>query len=710
MTDLARLAIPTASPAAPTGLGDGEVTVTERFVAERGIPRVLVSGEIHFSRVPRASWPAVLAAARAGGVTHVATYVLWNHHEPERGAPSFEGDLDLRAFLDLARAEGLGIVLRIGPYAHAETRHGGLPDWLVESGLPVRTDDPRYLAQAERWYRAIAAEVAGVPLFAIQVDNELYDRPEHLASLRRIAEESGLTAPLWTATAWGAAAVPEGILGVYGGYPDSFWIEAGELRDLRSESNFTPSPVRDDDGIGADHRGEVDAAGAAVGTSGAQPFVTCELGGGMISAYHRRPDVGARDIEALALAKLASGSVWQGYYMYADGRNPRRGLQESHALGEPNDFMELSYDFGAPLTVDGMPRESWFRLRRQHLMLERWGSAVAAMPAVFPATLGDADALRWSVRSDGAGGFVFVANRQPGVVLSARAGAGIHLDLPAGPIEFPVVDVPAETAFAWPFGLPLGAVTIAWATAQAVTEVQWRGMPLLVLAATPGVEARFAVDGDASAEPLAQAGPGRWWQVRRDGAAVAHLLVLEEEESLTAAIEAGRLVLAAGVVAHGEAVLWTAGSVRVLDDEGWRVAGTVDAAPSRPIAVRASRPAGGAPAWRTAGNGRASIPREWSAAAEAVLEVADLAADETVVIEWEGDLARAWDGDRLVSDAVYCGRPWRIGPAERAGAAALRVEILPLAADAPVLVCAGAPTATALHAAAAHRPVRVALT
>ena len=79
----------------------------------------------------------------------------------------------------------------------------------------------------------------------------------------------------------------------------------------------------------------------------------------MTSAYHRRLDVPAADVAALAMAKLASGSVWQGYYMYADGRNPRRGLQESHAAAGPNDFPEIAYDFGAPVQVDGATRPSW---------------------------------------------------------------------------------------------------------------------------------------------------------------------------------------------------------------------------------------------------------------------------------------------------------------------------------------------------------------
>lgn len=703
MTETFRLTVPAAEPPRPTTLGGGPVTVTERWIAEDGVPRILVSGEIHFSRVPRAQWDDVLSAARAGGVTHVATYVLWNHHEPVRGEVSFDGDLDLRAFLELATAHGLGIVLRIGPYAHAETRHGGLPDWLVESGLPLRTDDPGYLAEAERWYRRIAAEVGGVEFFGIQVDNELYDRPEHLLTLRGIARDVGLDAPIWTATAWGAAQVPDELLGVYGGYPDSFWVEASDLRDLRSESNFVPSPVRDDDGIGADHRGDV-ASGGAIRDASAQPFVTCELGGGMISAYHRRPDVSARDVEALALAKLASGSVWQGYYMYADGRNPRRGLQESHALDEPNDFGELSYDFGAPLAVDARPRESWYRLRRQHLLLSTWGEQIAAAPAVFP----EPGPVRWSVRSDGVSGFVCVVNHQPGLALPPQRDVVFALDLADGSaVEFPAVDVATGAAFVWPFGLRVGPATLRWATVQPVTEVVWRGMPLLVVAETTGVAPRFAWQDGVHAEPLEVDGPGAWLRVLdADEAVVAHVVVLDELDSLRVAVDEGRLVLAEGPVVDGEAVLWGGGDVRALDDVGWRTL-TRAAVLTGPVRVDATRAAGEPPAWRTAPNGRASIPTDWSGAAEATVTIDD--PEATVILAWEGDVARAWDGDRLVSDAIYVGREWRISDSELAGARRLRIEILPLADDAPVLVVAGRAASTRVVAARWERPRRVVL-
>lgn len=706
-----------APPAAPvTDLASGDVQVTSRFVQVGGVPMFPLTGEVHFSRLPRAQWDATLRRMRAGGITHVATYVLWNHHEPVRGEASFSGDLDLRAFLQAATDHGLGIVLRIGPYAHAESRHGGLPDWLVDTGVEVRTDDPAYLTEVERWYATLAEQVRGIELFAIQVDNELYDQPAHLNTLRRLAEEAGFTAPLWVATGWGGAELPDDVLPVFGGYSDSFWIEASDTRDLRSETNFFPSARRDDDGIGADHR---------TGTPGAArqydlPFATCEIGAGMTAAYHRRPLVTAADVDALTLAKLASGSVWQGYYMFSDGRNPRAGLQESHAAGEPNDFPDISYDFGAPLTVDGTPRESWFRLRRQHHLLHRWGSQLATMPASFPDDAPDApdtEGLRWSVRSDGEAGFLFVINHQPGVTLPAHDGVAFTVATDAGEVVFPAVDIPSDAAFVWPFGLRVGDATVRWATAQPLTEVVWRGAPLVVLGETASIPARFDADADVRAAELA--GPGSLYELLRDGAVAARVLVLSEEDALRLGVRggaggaaagdragagAGELVLADGVVASDRVEVFDGGDGEVsrLTDDGWVVASA--AAPLRAEAeVSLVRQAGSPPERHAADNGRASIPTDWSGAAQYAIDLPDdeeAAAQATLVIAWEGDVARAWVGDRLLSDAVYRGEPWRIGPHERRGAQRIAIEILPPHPAADVYIGAGrVPTRAAVDAA-----------
>lgn len=672
--------------------GDARIAVTSRFLEVDGVPVIPVGGEIHFTRVPREQWAASLRRMAEGGVTVVTTYAIWNHHEQPDGTLSFEGAYDLRAFVQLARQEGLEVLVRLGPYAHGEVRRGGLPDRLFappaeEGGMRVRSDDPRYLAEVEPWFAALAAELDGIPLFGLQIENELYDDPQHLLTLKGMAQRLGLTAPLWTGTAWGGANLPpDELLPLFAGYSDAFWIGADVEHDPASAGNFSYSDDRDEVGVGADTR-DVALTPSELDLS-RYPYATCELGGGMVGAYHRRPFAAPRDVAALALTKLGSGSVWQGYYMYSDGRNPRRQLQESHATGARNDFPELGYDFGAPLAVDGFRRESWYRLRLQHGLLRDFGARLATMPATFPPASADAGALRWAVRSDGRSGFVFVTNHEPGVELPAHDGVVLEVDGAEGAVAFPAVDIPSGAAFAWPFRLGVGATELVTATAQPFGLATWRAAPLLLLAAQDGIPA--ALDWvDAAHELPAPAGspPGSaWGEVRRGDDVLARWVVLPEPDALLTTVVRGAVVRAGAR----------------LTDDGWRAA-PPDERPAGVVAVTPVRAAGAAPAVRIGPLGRASAPDDWSSAAHLDLALPE-ADGSSLVLDWAGDVARLFDGERLVADAFSTGREWRVPEADIAGARRLRAEILPLAADAPVRIGLGRTEGATITAARWETP------
>lgn len=653
-------------------MGDDRVTVTSRWIEIDGAPTIPISGEIHYSRIPANLWDQTLRRAREGGITHVATYAIWNHHERVKGRARFDGDLDLRRFLLAVRRHGMEVVLRVGPYAHAEARNGGFPDWLLEMPLQPRSDDPAYLAQARRWFELIADQARGIPLFALQIENELYDGASHLATLKTIARTVGLDAPIWTATGWGGANIPaDELLPTFAGYSDAFWIAADHGFDVSSASNFYFSDDRDEVGVGADTR-DVALTPSNLDLS-RYPYATCELGGGMPAAYHRRPAVAAQDVAALALTKLGSGSVWQGYYMYSDGRNPGRSLQESHESGGNNDFPELSYDFGAPLTVDAHTRPAWSSLRMQHQFIHAFGARLARMPAFFPEdapAVPDLERLRYAVRSDGESGFLFVVNHQPGVRLPCQRDVTWTVRMPQATVTLPAVDVPSGALFVWPLRLSIGAAVLEWATAQPITLTSWRGAPLLVLAAVAGIEPRMSWrDAEIFALPDTRA-PGTFWEVRRGDTVLARVLVLNESEAMTVDTSDGLVVDAEHrmrLAVSGWEPIDHASVCREYDTT-W-------------VQVRAA----GVPPTPIAGGplGRASIPRDWSSAALYELFV-DRGPGHDLIIEWEGDVARAWTGDHLVSDSLYVGRPWRIPAADVPATGTVMIEILPAHPSAPV--------------------------
>lgn len=72
-------------------------TIKDQFYLN-GEPFRIISGAIHYFRVPRAYWRDRLEKLRAMGCNTVETYVPWNLHEPKPGEYRFEGDLDIAAF------------------------------------------------------------------------------------------------------------------------------------------------------------------------------------------------------------------------------------------------------------------------------------------------------------------------------------------------------------------------------------------------------------------------------------------------------------------------------------------------------------------------------------------------------------------------------------------------------------------------------------
>jgi beta-galactosidase len=144
-----------------------------------GQPFQILSGEMHYPRVPHQYWHARMKMLRALGLNTITTYVFWNLHEPRPGVWDFQGDLDLAAYLQAAKDEGLFVILRPGPYVCSEWDLGGLPAWLL-SGEPMklRSRDPKFLAAAGRYMKKVGEIAApfqvthGGNVILVQVENE----------------------------------------------------------------------------------------------------------------------------------------------------------------------------------------------------------------------------------------------------------------------------------------------------------------------------------------------------------------------------------------------------------------------------------------------------------------------------------------------------------------------------------------------------------
>ncbi len=144
-----------------------------------GKPFRIVSGEMHYPRIPREYWRARLKMARAMGLNAITTYVFWNEHELTPGVYDFTGNNDVAEFIREAQQEGLWVILRPGPYVCAEWEFGGYPAWLLKDPTTiVRSSDPKFMVPATRWIKRLGQELAplqagnGGPILLVQVENE----------------------------------------------------------------------------------------------------------------------------------------------------------------------------------------------------------------------------------------------------------------------------------------------------------------------------------------------------------------------------------------------------------------------------------------------------------------------------------------------------------------------------------------------------------
>ncbi|GHU99228.1 beta-galactosidase [Bacteroidia bacterium] len=143
------------------------------------LPTRIISGEMHYSRVPHQYWRHRMQMLKAMGLNTVATYVFWNIHEPEPGVWDFEGDKNIAGYIRIAGEEGLHVILRPGPYVCGEWEFGGYPWWLQNvAGMELRADNEPFLSHTKRYIERLYAEIGelqvtrGGPIVMVQVENE----------------------------------------------------------------------------------------------------------------------------------------------------------------------------------------------------------------------------------------------------------------------------------------------------------------------------------------------------------------------------------------------------------------------------------------------------------------------------------------------------------------------------------------------------------
>ena len=306
-----------------------------------GKPFQIISGEMHYPRIPRAYWRARLKMAKAMGLNSITAYVFWNAHELEPGKYDFTGQNDVAEFVREAQQEGLYVLLRPGPYVCAEWEFGGYPAWLLKDhSTVVRSSDPKFMEPAKRWLKRLGEELAplqlanGGPILMVQVENEygsFGDDHAYMEQIKQALIDSGFNkSVLYTAD--GVEQLPK-----------------GSLPELPAVINFGGGEARDS--FAALHKLRPDG-----------PFMTGEYWAGWFDhwgAKHESTDAAKQNAE---LGWMLEQGYSVSIYMFHGGTSFgwMNGANWSKGEFQPD---VNSYDYDAVLNESGRPTAKYYAFR-----------------------------------------------------------------------------------------------------------------------------------------------------------------------------------------------------------------------------------------------------------------------------------------------------------------------------------------------------------
>jgi len=328
-----------------------------------GKPYQILSGEMHYPRVPRAYWHDRFKKARAMGLNTITTYVFWNLHEPRPGVFDFAGQNDVAEYIREAQQEGLNVILRPGPYVCAEWELGGYPSWLLKDrNLTLRSTDPKYLAAMNEWFARLAKEVSplllrnGGPIIAIQVENEygsFGDDHAYMEAVKKSLLESGLAAAdtlLYTAD--GPEQVPN-----------------GSLPELPAVINFGTGDAKQ----GFETLKKLRPDG---------PFMNGEYWAGWFDHWGEHHHTTAVAANASEYEWMLQQAYSVSMYMFHGGTSFgfMNGANSNGTNYEPD---TTSYDYDAPLNESGLPTAKFTAFR--DVITRVTGKTPPALPQPIPA-------------------------------------------------------------------------------------------------------------------------------------------------------------------------------------------------------------------------------------------------------------------------------------------------------------------------------------
>lgn len=221
-----------------------------------GQPFQILSGEMHYPRIPREYWRHRIQMAKSLGLNTISSYIFWNLHQRHERESSIDLE-SLHEFISIVHEEGMYMLIRPGPYVCGEWDAGGLPSWLLKNPMKIRCSDAGYLQKVDRYLVQVAKVLKdlqisrGGPILMLQIENEYGSfgtDHEYLSHLALLWRSQGIEVPFYTAdgawvapwsTALSAGSPDFAVLGIDPGVTDDSWQAAMELSHSRNRPIFS---------------------------------------------------------------------------------------------------------------------------------------------------------------------------------------------------------------------------------------------------------------------------------------------------------------------------------------------------------------------------------------------------------------------------------------------------------------------------------------
>ena len=312
----------------------------------------LVSGSVHYFRIPAELWRDRLLKAKRAGLNCISTPIAWNVHEPTEGQWDLDGQNDVGAFVRLAGELGLYVILRPGPYIGADWDSGGLPAWLTaKSGLTCRSSNATFTHYYDKYFRKVLPPLAdlqvtrGGNIILIQNEHEyvittMPDRLTYLQFISQLFRRSGFDVPIITCNHFTEPTLGDTVECVNG-----WGNEVQLLKRMRLRQPNAPLMMTE---------------------------FRCATGG--VWGGKDEPRDG-REVARRAMAVLGCGAQCN-YTMWHGGTNfAFRGGRHAEA----DDLYQLtSYDCGAPLTEAGHLTDTYYITRPVNMLAQHMGQFFAS--------------------------------------------------------------------------------------------------------------------------------------------------------------------------------------------------------------------------------------------------------------------------------------------------------------------------------------------